>query len=394
MPFVSRKIGRTKGFVIVTIGLVFGLLQALLTIPMGGGLLYFVLIGAIIASLGFLMVAFRNKLSKKVKMGAIISAVILLVAVILSFIQFSVMSQVEQDIQEVRESSDDIDSGNWEEKKSEVLVSMRNFVNNFLLFVFLLATATSLMVIAVAIPSLRGRDKKRFLMLIPLVMAVLAIIMASIITNSSLNEFRGILDDFEAAETQWDFEDVAEEVEDIDIMGMILGSRIGGILNFIAILIAIILSYIVKVEIEEATAPMQYPPYQEPTSFNCPHCGKPFTAQQSDQAQQVSCPSCSGQVTISPLPQPQLQYPAQEPPAQQPPQPPPPPPLQQPVQEPQQPSQKPQQQLQEPPTQFQSTQPSSQLVMEGEGPLDILKKRLAKGEIDLKTYRELKKELE
>jgi uncharacterized membrane protein len=31
---------------------------------------------------------------------------------------------------------------------------------------------------------------------------------------------------------------------------------------------------------------------------------------------------------------------------------------------------------------------------EGEDALEILKKRLAKGEIDLETYRELKKELE
>ena len=126
MPSVPKKIGRTKGYVLVTVGLVFGLLQALLTIPMGGGLSYFVMIGAILAALGFLLVAARNKLLKKVKTGAIISAVILIVAVILSFIQLSVMSQMEQDIQEVGDSTDNVNSGNWEEKQSEVTDSLRN----------------------------------------------------------------------------------------------------------------------------------------------------------------------------------------------------------------------------------------------------------------------------
>jgi uncharacterized membrane protein len=47
-----------------------------------------------------------------------------------------------------------------------------------------------------------------------------------------------------------------------------------------------------------------------------------------------------------------------------------------------------------PPIQSHSVQPSSQSKIGGEGSLDILKKRLAKGEIDIETYRELKKELE
>lgn len=48
------------------------------------------------------------------------------------------------------------------------------------------------------------------------------------------------------------------------------------------------------------------PPPQPPASqmkvitYNCPHCGKPFTAQSSGQSQIVSCPSCRGQVTVGP----------------------------------------------------------------------------------------------
>jgi uncharacterized Zn finger protein (UPF0148 family) len=286
------------------------------------------------------------------------------------------MAQVQQDIQDLDESSEDINSGNWEEKKSDVLDTIRNFMTNFFLLVFLLATATALMAIAVAIPPLMGREKKRFLMLIPLVVAVLAIIVAAQMTLYSLDQFGGYVDDFESADTQREYENVAEDLEeDFDVMDLIRGSQNGGILNFIAILMAIIFSFIVKVEIGDTTAPMPYPPTKVATSFNCPHCGKPFTAQQTGQVQQVGCPSCRAQVTIPPLQQPQPQQPPQQVPQQSPQQPTPPPP---------QPS----------PIQTQPVPPPKPPETEEESAMDILKKRLAKGEIDIETYRKLKKEIE
>jgi uncharacterized membrane protein/DNA-directed RNA polymerase subunit RPC12/RpoP len=215
------------------------------------------------------------------------------------------------------------------------------------------------------------------------------------------------------------------------------------------------------------TAPSQM------NAYNCPHCGKPFSAQPSYQVQQLSCPSCSGRVTINPqqprvpapkpspappqqsrkqAPPKQPQRPVQqsrasapklipltvkqpqkqEPPAQQPPQEEPKteqPEQESPVQEPPQDEPKPEQPTQgslaeqpsqeepepeqsvqeppqdepksEPPTQEpeeqlkeQPTQPSKQPETVRESPMDILKLRLAKGEIDLETFRELKKEIE
>jgi DNA-directed RNA polymerase subunit RPC12/RpoP len=50
--------------------------------------------------------------------------------------------------------------------------------------------------------------------------------------------------------------------------------------------------------------PPQQPPQPTPPpqpgikTYNCPHCGKPFTSQIPQQAMVVSCPSCGGRTTI------------------------------------------------------------------------------------------------
>jgi DNA-directed RNA polymerase subunit RPC12/RpoP len=40
------------------------------------------------------------------------------------------------------------------------------------------------------------------------------------------------------------------------------------------------------------------PPSQGVKTYNCPHCGKPFTSQIPQQPMVVSCPSCGGRTTI------------------------------------------------------------------------------------------------
>jgi uncharacterized membrane protein/DNA-directed RNA polymerase subunit RPC12/RpoP len=112
---------------------------------------------------------------------------------------------------------------------------------------------------------------------------------------------------------------------------------------------------------QQPPIPPPPPVPQQVNTYNCPHCGKPFTVQPSEQIQQVSCPSCMGQVTINPK-------------QKQPPPPPPPP--------------------EEPETEFQLIQQPEQHEDSRKEALEILKIRLAKGEIDLKVYRELKKEIE
>jgi uncharacterized membrane protein/DNA-directed RNA polymerase subunit RPC12/RpoP len=229
-------------------------------------------------------------------------------------------------------------------------------------------------------------------------------------------------------------------------------------------------------------SPRQQPAPSLMATYNCPHCRNPFSAQPSTQAKQVSCPSCSGLVTINPqqpriqAPKPSpappeqspklrtrkqtqkpaqqtratapkliplpLKQPVEEPPAEQPPQEEPQPeqlalepPAEQPPQEepqpeqpaqeppaeqppkeepqqeqpaqelsaeqppqeepqPEQPAQELEQQPKEQPAQTQPAQPPKQSKMVRESPMDVLKMRLAKGEIDLETYREMKKELE
>jgi DNA-directed RNA polymerase subunit RPC12/RpoP len=42
------------------------------------------------------------------------------------------------------------------------------------------------------------------------------------------------------------------------------------------------------------------PPSQGVKTYNCPHCGKPFTSQIPQQTMVVTCPSCGGRTTIGP----------------------------------------------------------------------------------------------
>lgn len=249
MSNTIKKIGKTKGYALVMVGLVLGLLQALATIPSGGGYLYLVMLGGLLGGLGFIIVALRNKFSKKVKIGAIIAAIILFIAMILSFVQINIFNQATGDMVELKQSTQDINAQNWMDKKHNALESMRGLINNFVVGIFLLALATGLIAISVVFPPIMGNDRKKFIMLIPFILAVLAILVAILMTNYYFSDFRGVLDNLEVATTQSDYESVVLKIDKLSVQEMTMGSRLGGIFNFIAIIMAIIFSFVVTIEL-------------------------------------------------------------------------------------------------------------------------------------------------
>lgn len=314
MPIESKMIGQTKGYAIVIVGLIFGLIQAVATIPFGGGYLICIVPGGIIGGIGFIVFANRNKLQDPVKTGAMIAAAIMFLSVVLSIIQISLFTQAESDLNNLEESMNQITSSNWEEKKAQLVEGLRDLLNVFTIIITLLAAATALIAISCVIPPVKGNDRRKSVFLIPLLIAIAAIIVTPVVTQLSLSNWRDSLDDFEAANTQQDYENVIEEFQEHPPEEIMLGSQIGGVLNFIAILLVLILSYFVTIEIETEVFPSQYPPYpgfppggyqpqQYPPYYGYPPGpyppqSPPYTQQpQYPQQQTYSCPICGSPLT-------------------------------------------------------------------------------------------------
>jgi hypothetical protein len=316
MPMETKAIGYTKGYVIVIIGIIFAMIQALLTLPMGGGMLICIMPGSIIAIVGLIVFITGNKLSEKIKMGAIIAIIILVISVILSIVQISLMIQAENELQKLDENTENITEQNWEEKKQLLVDGIRSLLTNFLIFIILLATATGLVAIAGLLPPILGKDRRKNLLIIPLFLVIGAIITSALLMNQSLGEFRDILDDLEVAETESELEDVADDINKLDPDEMMIGSKIAGGLNLAAIVMVLILSYFITIEVESTMPPpSQYPPYygyppgqyppQYPPQQQYPQQPQyPSPPQQYQYPQQppqtYSCPTCGGPITCYP----------------------------------------------------------------------------------------------
>jgi hypothetical protein len=314
MPIESKIIGQTKGYPIVIVGLIFGLIQAIATIPMGGGYLFCIIPGGIIGGIGFIVFANRNKLPEMVKKGAMIAAALMFLSVILSIAQISMFTQAEQNLQDLQDSTNQITSSNWEEKKAQLVEGLRDILNIFVILITLLAAATALIAISCAIPPLKGNDRRKSFFLIPLIIAIAAIIVTPVVTELSLSNWRDALDDFEAADTQQEYEDVIEDFEEHPPEEIVLGSQIGGTLNFIAILMVLILSYFIAIEIETEASPVYYPPYQgyppgqyppqypqQPPQYpQQPQYPPPPQQPQYPQQPTYTCPTCGGPITYYP----------------------------------------------------------------------------------------------
>ncbi len=262
MQTETKVIGLTKGYVIVIIGIIFGMIQAILTLPMGGGTFICVMPGSIIAIIGLVVFMAGNRLSDKVKIGAIIAIIILVISVILSVVQISLMIQAEYELEKLDENTENITEQNWEEKKQLLVDGIRSLLANFLIFIILLATATGLMAIAGILPPILGKDRRKILLIIPFFLVVAAIITSAFLMNQSLGEFRDILDDLEVAQTQSELEAVADDINKLDTDEMMIGSKIAGGLNLAAIVMVLVLSYFITIEVESTILPPpQYPPY-------------------------------------------------------------------------------------------------------------------------------------
>lgn len=302
-------IGKTKGYVLVIITLIFGLIQAIATIPMGGGYLFCVMPGAILGVLGFLIFIYLNKLPPKIKIGAIIAAIIMAISMILCITQILILNQAEADMEKLEESTENITPENWEQQREEAISGLRKLLDDLLIGISLLATATALIAISAVIPPYMGNDRRRFLLLIPLGLAILAVIIASVMTHYNLSDFREALDDFEAAETQEDFEHVALEIHGLDPYDMVIGSRIGGVLNFAAILLVILFSFLITIEVDVEPPPpyyYQYPGYPQhpPPQYyqypGYPPQPPPPVAPQPMQPRYNLCPICRNPLVYYP----------------------------------------------------------------------------------------------
>jgi hypothetical protein len=314
MPMETKVIGNTKGYVIVIIGIIFAMIQALLTLPMGGGMLICVMPGSIIAIVGLIVFMAGNKLSDKVKIGAIIALIILVISVILSVVQISLMIQAEHELAKLDENTENITEQNWEEKKQLLVDGIRSLLANFLIFIILLATATGLMAIAGIFPPILGKDRRKIILIIPFFLVLVAITTSAVFMDQSLGEFRDILDDLEVAETQSELEAVAEDINKLDPDEMMIGSKIAGGLNLAAIVIVLVLSYFITIEVETPIPPpRQYPPYygyppgqyppQYPQQQYPQQPQYPLPQQQLQYPQQppaYSCPTCGGPITYYP----------------------------------------------------------------------------------------------
>lgn len=308
MPLQPMIIAKTKGYILVIITLIFGLIQAIGTIPYGGGYLYCVMPGAILGILGFLIFIYSNKLSQKVKIGAIIAAIILVVSLILSIAQVLILNQADADLEKLDESTENITPQNWEEKREEAISGIRKLLDDFFLGIFLLVTATALIAILAVIPPFMGNDRRRFLLLIPLGLAVLAIIITSVMTHYGLSDFREVLDDFEAADTQEDFEDVASETNRLDPHEMVLGSQVGGVLNLAAIILVILFSFFITIDVDVEPPPQYYypypgyPPQQPPQYYQYPGYPPqpPPVAPQPIPPRYNLCPVCNNPLVYYP----------------------------------------------------------------------------------------------
>jgi len=249
--FISSPIGKSKGYVLVIIGLSFGILQALFTIPNGGGALLLVIPGAFVGASGFILMAFRNKFSSnKVKIGALIAAGILILALILSIFQINVILKTDEEMDELDKTEDEIDQGNWTADKRDTVEKMDKLLTSLNIVIIVLAIATGLITISVTIPSLMGgNDNKRWLMLIPLILSILAIISAVSLTLVAMSDLKEGINNFESADTLDEYLHVYSDFNWMNIHDFILGSQIGGALNLIALIFAILFSYGVKVDI-------------------------------------------------------------------------------------------------------------------------------------------------
>jgi len=256
---------KMRGSRIVIIGLIMGAAQALFTIPRGGGIACFVVSGGLVGGIGMVVVAVKNDLGDRVRTGAYIGAVIFFVALLLSAYQLVLWGQIQEDMDEIDEESDNINSSNWKQKKGALVDDMNSFMDAIVVFIILLAVGTGLLAVAATTHILLSGHEKKNLMLIPMALFIATIVLVPLLTHSGIQGFRDVLDDLDEAESDDELREVADDAREVDAEDAILGSQIGGIINLINLIIVIMLFVQIRPELGEPGDYYQTPygAYQE-----------------------------------------------------------------------------------------------------------------------------------
>jgi NADH:ubiquinone oxidoreductase subunit 3 (subunit A) len=214
---------KMKGFYLVIIGLFLGLIQALLTIPSGGGLLYLVVFGSIFGIIGFTVAILSDRPSTRIKIGMKISVVLLILCFVISLWQIITAGNLQNDLNAMNSDPMSYSDEN-----------IQNAINGLYMLIMMLVIATALLSISIVIPLILDEDNNRLLMSVPLILAILAIVVSLVLTNNSLSDAI-----------------VKLKNGTFSTNSTLLGSQVGGAFNFLALLSAIILSCIGSVDVEQ-----------------------------------------------------------------------------------------------------------------------------------------------
>ena len=229
---------QVRGYGLIYAALILGLLQALFTIPSGGGMAYFVFLGGILGFVGYLVVASKNPLPEHAKKWAILGALLFIIVIVIASVQiFVIGSAMDKKMATVDEEIDNLNEENWEEQKHTILTHIKELIDFLLYFIILLALSTAMLCWAACTPSLF--TKKKNVMIIPVVIALSAVIAAAALTWSNFSTIKGYINDIDSATTYDELMDACSKV--INYMAVItVGSQIGGVLNLIAFILALI----------------------------------------------------------------------------------------------------------------------------------------------------------
>ena len=263
------NLDKVKVMWIVKIGLVFGMLQALATIPFGGGYAYLIYPAAFFGVLGLVLALLLNSFSTGARIGVIIGIVIYLLAFGLAHWQISM------DLKVTGEDDDD----DFETRKENTIEDMKTDIREITLFIVLLAASTGMVTLGLTVPHFFGDTERKMLMLIPLLFTLLAVTFATILSMEAMDEWMAIMDELEAAENMDELNAVGNKINALDAMDLVKGSRIGGVFNLLGLISVFIISFLTPLELD--SAPMggydysQGPSRPPPSSYVSPFGSPP-----------------------------------------------------------------------------------------------------------------------
>ena len=236
----AAKMQKIRGSRIIFIALVLGVLQALFTIPYGGGLTIFASAGGIIGAIGMLVAAKKNAfIHDKVKKGAYFGAILFLAVLVMGVYQYGLFEEINEQMDDINQDNQDINSNNWKEKKSVLRDDVSELLDNLFIFILLLAATTGMLAVAATMPTHMSEHVRRRLMLIPILLFISTMIIVSIATYDEFQDLENILDDLDEAENDLELKEVSKDLQEYDESDFILGSQIGGLLNLINLIIVI-----------------------------------------------------------------------------------------------------------------------------------------------------------